>query len=76
MPSYIKVDEQKDLFKGAKLGDIITFNPRKAYPEGEAEISALLKIDREVAKELESDFSYQITEISRYKKRRDQSGPL
>ena len=68
MPSYIKVDEQKDLFKGAKLGDIITFNPRKAYPEGEAEISALLKIDREVAKELESDFSYQITEISRYNK--------
>ena len=65
---YIKVDEQKDLFKGAKLGDIITFNPRKAYPEGEAEISALLKIDREVAKELESDFSYQITEISRYNK--------
>ena len=68
MPSYIKVDEQKNLFKGAKLGDIITFNPRKAYPEGEAEISALLKIDREVAKELESDFSYQITEISRYNK--------
>ena len=68
MPSYIKVDEQKNLFNGAKLGDIITFNPRKAYPEGEAEISALLKIDREVAKELESDFSYQITEISRYNK--------
>ena len=68
MPSYIKVDEQKDLFKGAKLGDIITFNPRKAYPEGEAEISSLLKIDREVAKNLESNFSYQITEIQRFKK--------
>ncbi len=68
MPSYIKVDEQKDLFKGAKLGDIITFNPRKAYPEGEAEISSLLKIDREQAKTLESDFSYQITEIQRFKK--------
>ena len=68
MPSYIKVDEQKNLFNGAKLGDIITFNPRKAYPEGEAEIAALLKVEREVAKELESDFSYQITEISRYKK--------
>ncbi len=38
MPSYIKVDEQKNLFNDAKLGDIITFNPRKAYPEGEAEI--------------------------------------
>ena len=68
MPSYIKVDEQKDLFKNAKPGDIITFNPRKAYPEGEAEISALLKIDREVAKDLESNFSYQITEIQRFKK--------
>ena len=68
MPSYIKVDEQKNLFAGAKLGDIITFNPRKAYPEGNAEISALLKIEKEVAENLESDFSYQITEIKRYKK--------
>ena len=68
MPSYIKVEEQKNLFNGAKLGDIITFNPRKAYPEGEAEISALLKIDREVAKDLESNFSFQITEIQRFVK--------
>ena len=68
MPSYIKVDEQKDLFKGAKPGDIITFNPRKAYPTGEAEIAALLKVEKEVAKDLESDFSFQITEIQRFKK--------
>ncbi len=68
MPQYIKVDEQKYLFDGAKLGDIITFNPRKAYPEGEAEISSLLKITREQAKELTADFSYQITEINRFKK--------
>ena len=68
MPSYIKVDEQKNLFQGAKPGDIITFNPRKAYPEGNAEISALLKVEKEVAETLESDFSFQITEIQRYKK--------
>ena len=68
MPSYIKVDEQKNLFNNAKPGDIITFNPHKAYPEGEAEISALLKIDREVAKDLESNFSFQITEIQRFVK--------
>lgn len=68
MPSYIKVDEQKNLFNNTKPGDIITFNPRKAYPEGEAEISALLKIDREVAKDLESNFSFQITEIQRFVK--------
>ena len=33
MPEYIKVEDQKKLFDGAKLGDIITFNPKKAYPE-------------------------------------------
>ena len=33
MPQYIKVDDQKKLFDGCKLGDIITWNPRKAYPE-------------------------------------------
>lgn len=68
MPDYIKVDEQKQLFVGAKLGDIITFNPRKAYPDNDAEVSSLLKIDRAQVGEHTGDFSYQITEISRYKK--------
>lgn len=67
-PQYIKVEEQKTLFDGCKLGDIITFNPRKAYPNGDAEISSLLKIDKEKAHSLESDFIYQITEISRFTK--------
>ena len=67
MPQYIKVEEQKNLFNGAKLGDIVTFNPRKAYPEGEAELSALLKIAKEEAKDLTADCSVQITEIKRYK---------
>ena len=51
-----------------KLGDIITFNPKKAYPENDTEISSLLKIEREEAKDLTADFSYQITEIQRFKK--------
>lgn len=67
MPEYIKVDAQKKLFKGAKLGDIITFNPRKAYPENDSEVAALLKIKREEVGEHTADFSYQITEISRFK---------
>ena len=66
MPQYIKVEDQKKLFDGCKLGDIITFNPRKAYPEGDAEISSLLKIDRKEVAEHIGDFSYQITEISRF----------
>lgn len=68
MPEYIKVEEQKNLFNGAKPGTIITFNPRKAYPEGEAEIASLLKIDKEKAAEMTSDFTYQVLEISRFVK--------
>ena len=68
MPSYIKVDEQKDLFKDAKLGDVITFDPKKAYPENDTEVAQLLKIEREAVKDLESKFSFQITEIQRFKK--------
>ena len=66
LPNYIKVDDQKKLFDGCKLGDIITFNPKKAYPENLGEISSLLKVSREEAENIDADFSYQITEISRY----------
>ena len=68
MPEYIKVEDQKKLFDGAKLGDIITFNPKKAYPENDVEISSLLKVKKEEVAELTSDFSFQITEISRFVK--------
>ena len=68
MPQYMKVDDQKKLFDGAKLGDIITWNPRKAYPESDVEVSSLLKIQKEEVKDHEGDFTYQITEISRYVK--------
>lgn len=68
MPEYIKVEDQKKLFDNAKPGDIIAFNPRKAYPDNDAEVASLLKIDREAAKSMDSDFSYQVIEISRFKK--------
>ena len=68
MPAYIKVDAQKALFQGCKTGDIITFCPKAAYPESTVEISSLLKISKEEAEKVESSFSYQITEITRYKK--------
>ena len=68
MPQYIKVDDQKKLFDGCKLGDIITWNPRKAYPESDVELSSLLKIQKEDIKDHEGDFTFQITEISRFVK--------
>ena len=66
MPAYIKADDQKKLFDGAKPGDIITFNPKKAYPDNDAEVAALLKVQKDDVKDLNSDFSYQITEIRHF----------
>ena len=68
MPEYIKVEDQKKLFETAKLGDIITFNPKKAYPESDIEVSSLLKMKKEEVADINADFSFQITEISRYVK--------
>ncbi|GAB6983141.1 trigger factor [Prevotella dentasini] len=68
MPQFIKVEDQKKLFDDAKLGDIITFNPRAAYPDNDAEVSSLLKIDKVDLGKHAGNFSYQITEISRFTK--------
>ena len=62
--SYMK-DEQKALFVGAKKGDVITFNPTIAF-ENEAEISSLLKISKDEAKTITSDFQLKIESITRY----------
>ena len=67
MPQYLKDDEQKKLFEGAKAGDILTINPHKAYAGG-AEVASLLKIDREKKDDYQGDFSYQITEVQHFEK--------
>ncbi len=66
MPSFIKEEDEKKKFDGAKLGDVITFNPRKAYVS-DVELASFLKIDKDKINDYTGDFSYQITEISRYK---------
>jgi len=66
--NYIKVEKEKKRFNGAKPGDVIIFNPKKAYPESDIEISSLLKIKKEEAADVTADFSYQITEITRFMK--------
>ena len=66
MPSYVKGEDEKKKFDGAKPGDIIIFNPKKAYPDNDAEVAALLKKQKEEVKDLESDFSFQVTEIRHF----------
>lgn len=68
MPKYLKSDDQKKLFDGCKPGDIITFNPSKAYEGSNYELSSLLKVDREKVAEYTGDFSYQITSVQHFGK--------
>ncbi|MDR3250207.1 MAG: trigger factor [Tannerella sp.] len=68
MPSYMKGKMEQKKFKGAKKGAKITFNPYKAYKGAEAEISSLLKIEKDAVKGMKSDFTFEIKEITRYKK--------
>jgi trigger factor len=63
--AYMKDDAQKTLFFGAKKGDVITFNPSKAF-DNENEISSLLKISKDQAKKVDSDFQLKIESITRY----------
>jgi len=63
--AYMKDDAQKALFVGAKKGDIITFNPAKAF-ESETEVSSMLKISKDAAKEVVADFQLKIESITRY----------
>ena len=66
MPKYIKNEDEAKKFADAKMGDIIVFNPRKAY-ENDTELAAFLKVDKDQVFMYTGDFSYQITEISRFK---------
>lgn len=68
MPQYIKVEDQKKLFDGCKVGDTVIFNPKKAYPDNDSEIASLLKMKKEEVGKISSDFAYKITEISRFVK--------
>lgn len=66
LPKYMKNAAAAALFEGAKLGDVITINPREAYDGNEAELASLLKISKEEAANVNGNFSYQIAEITRY----------
>lgn len=65
MPAYMKDDAQKALFQGAKKGDVVTFNPAAAYGS-EVEVSSLVGVSKEEAKDLTSDFTFEIKTITRH----------
>ena len=66
LPKYMKNDDQKKLFEGAKVNDIIRFNPTTAYEGNETELASLMKVEKETVGEHKGDFNFQITEITRF----------
>ncbi|MEZ5072832.1 MAG: trigger factor [Bacteroidales bacterium] len=63
----MKDDDQKVLFSGAKAGDEVVFDVKKAYPN-ETEVASLLRIDKKEVAMLEGTFKCVIAEIMKFEK--------
>ena len=66
MPSYMKNDDQKALFAGSKVNDVVTFNPCVAFDNNEAELASLLKVEKGEVAAHNGEFTFTITEITRF----------
>lgn len=64
---YIKDADIKKTFAGKKVGDKVNFDVRKAYPS-DSEIAAMLKIDKEIAKDITGEFQFEITKVESFQK--------
>ena len=67
MPSYMKNETEKEKFTGAKIDDVISFNPYNAYEGNETELASFLKIKKEEVNAHTGDFTLTVKEITRYK---------
>ena len=66
MPSYMKNDDQKALFTGSKVNDVVTFNPSVAFDGNEAELASLLKVEKSEVAAHNGEFTFAISEITRF----------
>jgi trigger factor len=65
--SKIATEAELDVFKGAKIDDVIVFNPKKAF-ENETEIASMLAVEKTNTELINADYSFEIKEILRYTK--------
>ena len=64
-PQYMKDEASAKLFAGKKAGDVVTFNPMKAF-DSAVEVASLLGIKKEEAENLKADFTFEIQGITRH----------
>lgn len=62
---YMKDEDTKKKFVGAKKDDVVIFNPTKAF-ENKSDIASMLNISKEEAETLDVDFQFTITEITKF----------
>lgn len=65
--NYIKDEESKKAFLGAKAGDVIKIDITKTFA-GETEISMVLGIDKEAVADIDPNFQYTISEVTEFVK--------
>lgn len=64
--AIVKDEDQKALLLGKKVGDEVTFDPAKAFPNA-TELSYLLKITKEEAEKVSGQFRFTIQEVTEFK---------
>lgn len=62
-PQYFKSEEQRALFVGKHVGDVVRFNPAATCEANEAELSSMLNIPKEETAAHHGDFNLEIKEI-------------
>lgn len=62
---YIKDEDSKKKFIGAKKEDVIVFSPAKAF-ENKSDLASMLNISTEEAETLDADFQFTITEVNKF----------
>ena len=62
-PRYMKNDDEKKKFEGAKKLASVDFNPAAAYDNSQSELASLLQKKQEEVADVKSNFRFTITEI-------------
>lgn len=62
-PQYFKSDDQRKLFEGKHVGDIVRFNPAATCDSNATELASILNIAKEETENHKGDFNMEIKEI-------------
>lgn len=62
-PAYFRSDDQKKLFEGKKVGDVVVFNPAATCESNATELSSMLHIDKGDVDAHLGDFKFEIKDV-------------